>query len=189
MIGHYHSFIYEFPVGIPAVILGFVILTLGRKLFWLFVGTVGFVSGLHIAAYAVQGHSDWVILVTGLLAGIIGVFVAIFLQKAAVIAGGFLAGGYLVLSFINLWGWHSGPGIWFISLAGGIIGAIVAATYFDWALIILSSLTGAIMISQSLTFSPLIRGAAFSILIFIGIFAQSRLRDKNISQVTQSKNQ
>ena len=50
------------------------------------------------------------------------------------------------------------------------MGAIVAASYFDWALIILSSLTGATMISQSLSVNPPVRVIILAILIFIGIF-------------------
>ena len=185
---HYSSFIYEYPVGIPAVILGFVILTLGRKLFWLFVGAVGFVTGLHIAAFYLQGRPDWMILLAGLFAGIAGAIFAIFLQKMAVVVGGFFAGGYLILNLLSLWGWHMGMGVWFISLAGGILGAILAAGFFDWALIILSSLTGATMISQTLSVNPTIKVFIFAVLIFIGIFAQSRIMQKDIAQASHPKN-
>ena len=190
-MGHFHHFnslFYGYPVGIPAVILGLIILILGRKLFWLFVGAVGFVYGLQLASYYLYGQSDWAVLLAGLLAGILGAVFAIFLQKIAVVIGGFFAGGYLILNLITMWGWHSGRGLWFLSLIGGIMGAIVAAAYFDWALVILSSLTGAAMVSQSLPLSPTVKGLMLVVLIIIGIFTQSKLMQKDLSQASREKN-
>jgi len=54
-MGHYHhidNLSFEYPAGILAIILGLLILLLGRKLFWLFIGSVGFISGLHIAMHS-----------------------------------------------------------------------------------------------------------------------------------------
>jgi hypothetical protein len=189
-MGHFHhfdSFFYEYPIGIPVIILGLLILTLGRKLFWLFVGAVGFVSGLHIAQYSFYGQPEWVVLLAGVFAGILGAVFAIFLQKMAVVFVGFFAGGYLTLNFINLWGWHSGQGFWFFSIIGGIIGAIIAAIYFDWALIIFSSLIGAAMISQSLSVSSTLKALIFALLMIIGIFTQSNLMPRDLSQSSKKK--
>lgn len=189
-MGHFHHFdslFYGYPVGITVIILGLLILTLGRKLFWLFVGAVGFVSGLHIATYSFYGRPEWVVLLAGVFAGILGAVFAIFLQKMAVVLGGFFAGGYLTLNLINMWGWHSSQGFWFFSMIGGIIGAIIAAIYFDWALIILSSLTGAAMISQSLSLSSTTKGLIFALLMIIGIFTQSNLMQRDSSQSSQKK--
>jgi hypothetical protein len=53
-MGHFHQFdslFFGYPVGIPTIIIGLVILTLGRKLFWFFVGAIGFVFGLQLAMH------------------------------------------------------------------------------------------------------------------------------------------
>jgi hypothetical protein len=135
------------------IIVGVLLLLFGRRLFWLFVAAAGFLAGVAVAPYILPHQSDLVTLILALVLGIGGALLAIFLQKLAVGLGGFVAGGYLaaVLGAPFLGG--SGatyPGAWLCFIVGGILGAILMMVFFNWALIILSSLQGAAMIVRVL---------------------------------------
>jgi hypothetical protein len=160
---------------IVSILVGIAVLTLGRKLFWLFVGAVGFAIGLNLATEFFQGQPDWVILVVALVLGLIGALLAIFIQKIAVIIAGFVIGGYgliwLFLEFSNLginqWGW-------LLFIVGGIIGAILAAALFEAALVVLSTLAGALLITQVTNFRPVITAILFIVLMTVGIVVQAQ---------------
>jgi len=47
-------------MDIILIILGTVLLALGRRLFWLFVGAVGFVAGLNLATHFFSDQPTWV---------------------------------------------------------------------------------------------------------------------------------
>jgi hypothetical protein len=74
-----------------------------------------------------------------------------------------------------LFGLDLGVFSWVFYLIGGIIGAILFAIFFDWTLIILSSLSGAVILTQSF-FLPrtwdifLITG-----LFIVGVIVQARV--------------
>ena len=57
---------------------------------------------------------------------------------------------------------------------GGIIGAILMFTVFDWALIILSSVSGAHLIANSTDLLPAAGGLTFIACVLVGVFVQSR---------------
>ncbi len=67
--------------------VGAALLILGRKLFWVFVGAIGFVLGMDIASRFLQGRPDWLILIVALGAGVLGALLALFLQRACVYSG------------------------------------------------------------------------------------------------------
>ena len=83
-----------------------------------------------------------------LLAGIIGALLAVFLQKLAVAVAGFLAVAYLVQMITTEMGFD-GRAQTITVVVAGVIGAIVAGALFDWALILISSLTGAALLVES----------------------------------------
>ena len=56
------------------LILGIALLVLGRKLFWLFVGAIGFLAGMEFASAYLQGYSENIVLIAGLVGGLIGYF-------------------------------------------------------------------------------------------------------------------
>ena len=82
--------------------LGIALLVMGRRLFWLFLGGVGFVAGFDFAERILHDQTQSVILIIALFAGALGAMVAIFLQNFAVVAGGFLAGGYLLIELLKI---------------------------------------------------------------------------------------
>ncbi len=162
-------------MDIVRILAGIVLLTLGRKLFWLFVGVAGFVFGFVLATQFLSGQPDWVVLVIALVAGLVGVLFALFLQRLAVGVAGFIAGGYILINLLNALGWQTGQLVWLPFVIGGIIGAVLVLILFDWALIILSSLTGATLIVQTLHFGSLIMALAFIVLLVVGIMIQASM--------------
>lgn len=85
------------------VILGGAVLVIGRKLFWLLVGTIGFVIGLEVARRLIHG-SEIASLLAGLVIGLIFAMLAIFVETAAVGVAGFLGGGYALLGLAAVLG-------------------------------------------------------------------------------------
>jgi hypothetical protein len=83
------------------VIIGILLLFIGRRLFWLFVACVGFASGYHYAQQIWGIHSPILVLILTIAAGAVGAIIAIFFQKAAIVVAGFAAGGYVVLSLFD----------------------------------------------------------------------------------------
>ena len=154
------------------VLFGGALLVAGRKLFWLFVGVIGFSIGVEIATRFFRG-SELITIVAGLGLGVIFAVLAIFLETLAIGIAGFLGGGYILLSLAGLFGLDKGIIAWVIFILGGIIGAVLIAFIFDWALIIISSLAGSSMAINAFHFAKLISALMFIVLIFIGIAVQA----------------
>lgn len=153
-------------------LIGLLLLTLGRKLFWLFVGGVGFVVGLQMAQFYFGLQPVWVIWAVALAFGLIGALVAVFFQTVAIGLGGFLAGCASSAYLTVLIGFAASP---LLIVLGGIIGAVLMYVLFDWALIGLSSLAGATLMVQALDLNPQISLALYLGLIVVGIVFQAAL--------------
>ena len=155
------------------ILFGIMLLTLGRKLFWLFVGFIGFAVGFHYAASVWQLQSQLLLIGLAALTGIVGAVVAVFFQKIAVGLAGFAGGGYIALNLINLLGVRLDQIVWLPYLIGGLIGAMLMFFIFDWALIFISVLAGASMIIQALSLNPAMELGLYFALIILGIVIQT----------------
>lgn len=160
--------------------IGVLLLLLGRKLFWLFVGVVGFLSGFQIASQLLPANSQIAVFVIALSLGLVGAALAIFVQHLVVVLAGFLAGGHLVIRALTLYNWEGPPYVWWFALLGGILGGLLALMLLDWALIILSSLVGANLVSQALSFDHAATLLLVIILAISGILIQSRLLQRPV---------
>jgi len=98
------------------LIVGLAVLLLGRRLFWLFVGAVGFLAGLQWARPVLGDQPEWVIVVAALV----------------------------------LWLW-------------------------DPVLIVLSALTGAVLLAPLIPVPPLARAWLFVGLLVVGMVVQARV--------------
>jgi hypothetical protein len=151
-------------------LIGIVMLALGRKLFWLFVGCLGFVAGLHLAQQYFGLQPSWVAWAAALLFGLVGALLALFFQKLAIVLGGFASGSAIGAHLAFMMGVASGP---VIPILGGIIGAILLYVLFDWALIVLSSVVGSTLVVQDLTWNPTVETVLYLVLIAAGICFQA----------------
>jgi hypothetical protein len=169
-------------LAIFKLLLGIALLLRGRKLFWLLLGCVGFILGFDFAQMAIHNQPQNVILIIALSAGVLGAMIAIFLQKFAVVAGGFFVGGYLFVELLKVLGMSTGHSHWILFIAGGLVGAVLMSVVFRWALVILSSFIGAILILQSFHFGHELTRFLFVCLALLGISIQFGLIRKEPSR-------
>lgn len=164
------------------IIVGTIVLLMGRKLFWLFVGCLGFIAGVKYAGLFVETEAELIVYAVAAVTGIIGVAVAILLQNLAIGMAGFMAGGYLTLRLVEIIGFNHSQFLWAVCLTGGIVGAALMVLIFDWALILISSFLGSSLIIEGLahyytTMDPFLLQSTFFGMIIFGIAVQARLKE------------
>jgi hypothetical protein len=164
-------------LNVISLILGVALLVAGRNLFWLFVGAVGFVTGMQLATQFWQGP-ELLAIIVGLVVGVIFALLAIFLQSVAIGIAGFLAGGYILTVLAGMIGLNQGAFSWIVYIIGGIIGVLLVIFLFDWAIITLSSLAGASLITQALLLPSGIGGVIFIALVIVGVVIQGSMMQR-----------
>lgn len=157
------------------ILIGAVLLCLGRKLFWLFVGALGFVMASEMTVEILKTEPAWIQVVIAVVAGSIGVILAITLQEVAIAVSGFMAGGYFLTILLQATSMRFHEQSWIGFVIGGIVGALLMLWMFDPALIVLSSATGAHLILQSFHLSPALVSGLFLVLFVSGIVFQVKM--------------
>jgi hypothetical protein len=164
------SSVGEHPmITIIRLLLGLTILTSGRKLYWLFVGIVGFVLGMTLATLFFASESEFVYLAIALVSGVIGIVLSLLVQRLAVGLAGFIAGGYILTSLLEVLGLVISWPYWILFLIGGLVGVVFVTWLFDWALIVMSSLAGAGLVVQSFALQEWINIFLFIFLFVMGV--------------------
>lgn len=163
------------PVDIMTLVIGILLLILGRKLFWLFVAGAGFLIGTHYAPALFANAPEGMVIAAGLVLGLVGACAAIFIKKLAVRIAGFVSGAYLTDAFIGFMQLETGPLFWLYLAIGGIVGLLLMATLFEWALIFLSSFTGAHMVAYAIPMDPQYVVPVFVALTVVGIIVQIKM--------------
>ena len=160
---------------IATILIGIAALILGRRLFWMATGVTGFILGLTLVSQLSGQLPDLLILIIALVTGVLGALAAILVQKIAVSVAGFFLGGYSAFSLLEILEYDAGAGSWLLFIAGGIIGIILALSLLEIALILLSTLAGAILIVQATDFSPLVSIILFLGLLIVGLTIQTKM--------------
>ena len=170
-------------MAIAPLIAGILLLVLGRRIFWIYVGAVGFVIGFNIAKSYFPSGSDTMVLGAGVVLGGLGILGAIFFQKVAISSSGFLAGAYIANELNFRFSLLPSAQSWIAWLAGGLMGILLAFWLFELAMILLSSILGSLLITNSLDMSEqmrligLIGLTVFGLMIQGGVLKEKRYSD------------
>jgi len=161
------------------VVLGGVLLLLGRKLFWLFVAGVGFAVGMFVTPLLLPDAPQGVTLAAAIVLAVLGAVLAITMQKIAIGLVGFIAGGLIANWLLGLLALDLGAMLWLVFIGGGILGALLLATLFDWGLILLSSLVGANLlvggVGGLISLPENLLPIVFLVVFGLGVLIQARL--------------
>jgi hypothetical protein len=167
------------PVPIASALLGAIVLLFGRKIFWLCVAAVGFAVGVELAPHLVTQPSPILHLSFALVLGFAGALLALLLQKVAIAVLGFVAGGKLAVTLMQAFLVQHGSYDWIAFLLGGIIGALLLLSLFNWALIVCSALLGAYMVCSAITLPATGATIAYIGLTALGVLAQGAMLRRN----------
>lgn len=152
--------------------IGFITLTTGRQLYWLYAGGVAFVSTLIVAPVYFSLPMGENLFIISLGIGVIVGLLAALLGRVAAALALFLAGGYLLKSLPEILGWDRGDITLIFIIIAGLAAVLLAFTWFDFSLILLSSLTGASLIVQTINLSRFNTIIAYFGLVIFGIITQ-----------------
>jgi hypothetical protein len=118
---------------------------LGRRLFWLFAAITGFLVGYNLTGTIpfMAGWPDWGRIVTGVVLGLILAGLAAVLVRLAGALVGFAVGWSLASWILPQFGITSGNPFTIWSVVIAAVCAILVLIFFDWGIIVLSSIYGA----------------------------------------------
>lgn len=161
---------------LPRVLAGAALLLLGRRLFWLLVGVIGFTFGYQYGAQLYHGASEVTLVAFAVLTGVVGAVLAYFVQQLMVAVAGFMVGAQLAVIVFNALHPIPSRDFWLLTFfAGGIIGAALLVAIFESALLVLSSLFGASLIVETIELPPYQKLGLFLVLLAVGLVVQSNL--------------
>ncbi|HLA06226.1 MAG TPA: hypothetical protein VJ022_02200 [Anaerolineales bacterium] len=159
-------------------IIGGIILFLGRELNFLFAGGMAALIGFRLTPKlpaAWPGWSD-----SAFIAGlaILAASIVITNERVGFFLSGFLSGGYLLIEYFE-------PGVLTLPIlpfvVGGVIGSLIIGMFTEWALILVTSLIGAIYATTLFQLSPtaeiLVAGGLFIIGALVQVFIMRAQKD------------
>jgi hypothetical protein len=162
------------------ILAGVIVLLFGRPLYWALVAVLGFVIGFDLVQDLAISDSQLIRFLIALGAGILAAGLAVAFQWLAFGLVGFLSGSYLVQAALARYEIASdNQGLWI--LAGGVVGGVIGLMLVDWAVIILSSLAGATLISDEIRVDHQTRLLILLGLAIVGIaFQRTRLKREKL---------
>jgi len=166
-----------FASSAALLVLGVALLLAGRKLFWLAVGVLGFVAGYQAMEQWGRGLPPAATFVVALAVGVIGLVLALVVQRVAVALAGFFLGVVLASLLLPLLGVVLGPWHGVVVAALGLVGAVLALALLQLALVVLTAGAGASLLVQALVphapWAPLLLIALW----LVGVLVQRRFQD------------
>jgi len=168
-------------IAVAVIVLGVVVLLFGRRV-WLLAAGVGALLGIGLLQFlpGLQDGIGAILLVFGLAiaGGVLGVIFKAMAHLVVMIIG-FIAGGGLVLAGLDALAIDLGLWAFVVAAIGGLIVAVLANRFFDWAVIVLAGLVGAALTMRGLQLLvPSLEGwiglIIGVVLAVLGIIYQSR---------------
>src|SRR5262250_1679447 len=91
-------------LALGGMLVGVVLVLFGRRLYWIFVAGVGFLTGLELAPRVLPGRPEWVVLLTAIGLALLGMLLAIVAQKFIIALVGLIAGGGVGVLLLRMLG-------------------------------------------------------------------------------------
>jgi hypothetical protein len=170
--------------GLTLLVIGVVVWLFGNRM-WLLGAGLGALLGFGLLGRIPSLNSGWLgwFVVAGMAVvfGVLG-FIGKAFTKIIAMVMGFIAGGAVVISFINLFSSSVNFWVWIAALIGGFIGAVLFNRFVDWGLIFFASLLGSMLVLrgaiEAFSFLPSLEGVVGSLIIVVltvlGIFYHAR---------------
>lgn len=150
-------------------VLGGILLFLGRELNFILAGGMAALIGFRLTPKLPSAWPAWSDYAFILGLGILAAMIVIINGRVGYFLSGFLAGGYILIEYYE-------PGVLTLPLfpfiIGGVIGSLIIGLATEWALILVSSLIGAIYTTTLFHLNPTAETLAVGGLFVLGALVQ-----------------
>jgi hypothetical protein len=160
------------------VLVGVALLAAGRRLFWLAVAALGFCAGLFVVDRWMPSLGQPTALVVAAAVAILGLVLALVVQKVAVGFGGFLLGAVVTARLLPHTPLEPGPWLPLVVVAGGVLVALLALAAFGLALTVVTAGAGAALIVEAFTLPEPVELGLFVGLWVLGVAVQRKALGK-----------
>lgn len=150
-------------------VIGGIILFLGRELNFIFAGGMAALIGFRLTPKLPTSLPAWADYAFIIALALIAAGIVLTNERVGYFLSGFLAGGYVLIEYFE-------PGLLTLPvlpfIIGGVIGALIIGLLTEWALIIVSSLIGAIYATTLFRLNPTAETLVAGGLFVIGALTQ-----------------
>jgi uncharacterized membrane protein YoaK (UPF0700 family) len=150
-------------------IMGGVMLILGRELNFLFAGSMTALLAIRFISYLPSNWPSWSSIAFVAGTGILVAAVAMLNERVGYVISGFVAGGYILSEYYSP-GTQGVPILPFI--VGSGLGAIIMGLLTEWAMIVVSSVIGAVYVTSTFTLGQTERTLVTAGLVVVGLLVQ-----------------
>lgn len=153
-------------------LIGFMLLSTGGQLYWFFAGVVAFLIGDFVAIRFFNFDPGADVILIGLGSAAIGILLTITARKPAMILIGFLAGVLAASTLPELFNWAPEFNLWYLLIAGGVLGGLFVFFAYSYAVVLLSAIIGAQLIAVSVHLAGVDPLVMFLAVLVLGIGVQ-----------------
>jgi hypothetical protein len=154
---------------IAKVIIGAIVLFLGRELHFLFAAAMAILIGFRLTPLLPPGWPVWSQYAFVAVLGVLAAIFPLIHERLGYVVSGFLAGGYLLVEYYA-------PGVLTLPLLtfliGGVVGALFLGLFTEWALMLVSSIMGAYYVGSYFALPWITQILVTSGLFIIGALTQ-----------------
>lgn len=162
------------------LLVGGLLLLFGRKLYWCILAIAGFVAGAWIGHEFFPPEPVWLLVGLAIFLGVVCGCLGIFIQRLALRVTGIITGG--VLGYVLAEAFFIKPWPLVGMVLGCLLGFWLVLWLFDWALILLSSFSGAVLIVSRLPLELAPLFVIALILALLGLAVQSGMQKKSVGK-------
>jgi hypothetical protein len=175
-------------VTLTSLVVGLLLLIVGRKAFWFFLALVGFAVAVAFVPQVLPDLDGQTQLIIAIVVGIAAGVAASVLAKVVVWVGGFVGGAYVgVIAWQTLV--PATPGFpWIPVIVGGVAGMLLAKFLFESVLVVVSAAAGSALIVHTMRLGETMGFALLILLTTIGIIVQGRLWPRASSSSPKKEN-
>lgn len=161
------------------ITIGFILMLAGSQIYWLVIALTGFIIGDYIEVQSIRFLDNLATLSESIKYSLLGVILSITAKPVASLATGFTLGGFLCFNLPDTLGWRTDWFDWPYFVLAGIIVVALMFFFYAYTMILVTSLSGAVIIIQNANLARL--STEFMLLLFtvLGFACQFLLSNYN----------
>lgn len=161
------------------IVLGFILLLAGSQLFWLVTAIAGLMVGDYLANQSFRLYFTLSSFSSSIKYSLLGVVFAITAKPFAVLSSGFILGGFLSYYLPETLNWKMDWYTWYYFVLGGAVAVTLMLLSYAFAYILVTALSGAVLILQNAHFGGLDVNILLILFLFLGLTSQYLLMNYN----------